>query len=198
VVIVGVVKHVQYHSLTTMVRPQIYVPFQLAPRPVSFVVRASVPLSDLAEPIRARVATVDKNAPVARLIALDELVNQARAQNRFVAFLAATLAGTALLLACLGIAGVTAFSIAQRTNEIGIRMALGASPRKILQLILGQSLGPVLAGLLVGLTSSGVQPGDPRTFGAISAFLLVVGTLACYLPALRATRIEPSTALRYE
>jgi predicted permease len=210
VVVVGVVKHVQYHSLTTMVRPQIYVPFQLAPRPVSFVVRANVPLVDLAAPIRERVATVDKNAPVARLIALDELVNQARAQNRFVAFLAGALAGTALLLACIGIAGVTAFSIAQRTNEIGIRMALGASPRKILHMILGQSLGPVIAGLLVGLASSfalmpllqtllfGVQPGDPLTFGAISAFLLVVGTFACYLPALRATKIEPTTALRYE
>jgi len=210
VVVVGVVKHVQYHSLTTIVRPQIYVPFQLAPRPVSFVVRASAPPADLEAPIREQVAKVDKNAPVARLIALDELVNQARAQNRFVAFLAAALAGTALLLACIGMAGVTAFSIAQRTHEIGIRMALGAGPGKILRMILGQSLGPVIAGLLVGLASSfalmpllqsllfGVQPGDPLTFGAISAFLLVVGTLACYLPSLRATRIEPSTALRYE
>ncbi len=210
VVVVGVVKHVQYHSLTTMVRPQIYVPFSLAPRPVSFVVRAGMPLADLAAPIREQVARVDKNAPVARLIALDELVNQARAQNRFVAFLAAALATTALLLACVGIAGVTAFSIAQRTHEIGIRMALGASPGKILRMILGQGLGPVIAGLLAGLASSlalmpllqsllfGVPPDDPLTFGAISAFLFVVGTLACYLPALRATRIEPSTALRYE
>jgi predicted permease len=210
VVVVGVVKHVQYHSLTSMVRPQIYVPFQLAPRPVSFVVRASAPLADLEAPIREQVAKSDKNAPVARLIALDELVNQARAQNRFVAFLAAALAGTALLLACIGIVGVTAFSIAQRTHEIGIRMALGASPGKILRMILGQGLVPVIAGLLAGLASSfalmpllqsllfGVRPGDPLTFGAISAFLLVVGTLACYWPALRATRIEPSTALRYE
>ncbi len=131
VVVVGVVKHVQYHSLTTMVRPQIYVPFQLAPRPVSFVLRASAPLPTLAAPIRAAVSQVDRSAPVARLIALDELVEQARAQNRFVAFLAGALAGTALLLACIGIAGVTAFSIAQRTNEIGIRMALGASPTQL-------------------------------------------------------------------
>jgi putative ABC transport system permease protein len=210
VVVVGVVKHVQYHSLTAMVRPQIYVPFPLAPRPVSFVVRASAPLADLAAPIREQVAKVDKSAPVARLIALDELVNQARAQNRFVAFLAGALAGIALLLACIGIAGVTAFSIAQRTHEIGIRMALGASAGKILRMILGQSLGPVIVGLLAGLASSfalmpllqtllfGVEPGDLLTFSAILAFLLVVGTLACYLPALRATRIEPSTALRYE
>jgi predicted permease len=210
VVVVGVVKHVQYHSLTTMVRPQIYVPFQLAPRPVSFVLRANAPLASLAGPIRAAVSHVDKSAPVARLIALDDLVKQARAQNKFVAFLAGALAATALLLACIGIAGVTAFSIAQRTSEIGIRMALGASPSEILRMILGQNLRPVVGGLLVGLCVSfavtplmqtllfGVEPGDPLTFAAISAFLLAVGILACYLPALRATRIEPIIALRYE
>ncbi|MGA8409538.1 MAG: ABC transporter permease, partial [Candidatus Acidiferrales bacterium] len=210
VVVVGVVKHVQCHSLTTMVRPQIYVPFQLAPRPVSFVVRASAPLVDLAAPIRAADAQVDKSAPVARLITLDELVKQARAQNKFVAFLAGALAATALLLACIGIAGVTAFSIAQRTSEIGIRMALGASPGEILRMILGQNLRPVIGGLVVGLCVSfavtpvmqtllfGVEPGDPLTFVSISAFLLLAGILACYLPALRATRIEPIIALRYE
>ncbi|MGC1798505.1 MAG: ABC transporter permease [Candidatus Acidiferrales bacterium] len=210
VVVVGVVRHVQYHSLTVMVRPQIYVPFQLAPRPVSFVVQASAPLADLAAPIRAEVSRVDKSAPVARLIALNELVSQARAQNRFVAFLAGALGGTALLLACIGIAGVTAFSIAQRTNEIGIRMALGASPNEILRMIVGQNLRPVIAGLFVGLALSfaftpllqtllfGVKPADPLTFASISAFLLLVGILACYVPALRATRIEPTTALRYE
>ena len=165
---------------------------------------------DMAAPIRAAVSQVDKSAPVARLIALDDLVKQARAQNKFVAFLAAALAGIALLLACVGIAGVTAFSIAQRTNEIGIRMALGASPSEILRMILGQNLRPVIGGLFVGLCASfavtplmqtllfGVEPGDPRTFAAIAAFLLAVGILACYLPALRATRIEPIIALRYE
>ncbi|MGA7853879.1 MAG: ABC transporter permease [Candidatus Acidiferrales bacterium] len=210
VVVVGVVKHVQYHSLTTMVRPQIYVPFQLAPRPVSFVLRANAPVSSLAGPIRAAVSQVDSSAPVARLITLDELVKQARAQNKFAAFLAAALAGTALLLACIGIAGVTAFSIAQRTGEIGIRMALGASPGEIVRMVLGQNLRPVIGGLLVGLCVSfavtplmqtllfGVEPGDPLTFVSISAFLLLVGILACYLPALRATRIEPIIALRYE
>jgi putative ABC transport system permease protein len=210
VVVVGVVKHVQYHSLTIMVRPQIYVPFPLAPRPVSFVLRTAVPLADLAAPIREEVSRLDKGAPVARLIALNELVNQARAQNRFVASLAGALAGVALLLACVGIAGVTAFSIAQRTSEIGVRMALGATSKQILRMILGQNLAPVMGGLLAGLVLSfaltpllqsllfGVKPGDPLTFGSISAFLLLVGTLASYLPALRATRIEPNTALRYE
>src|SRR6202041_3153896 len=111
---VGLVRHVQYHSLTTSVRPQIYVPFQLAPRPVSFVVRASLqraalPPATLRAAIRAKLDEVDKNAPLARVVTLGELADQARAQNRFVAYLAAALAGIALLLACVGIAGVTSY-----------------------------------------------------------------------------------------
>lgn len=210
VVIVGVVKHVQYHSLTVMVRPQVYVPFQLAPRPVSFVVRSGAPLADLTQPIRERVAKLNKNAPVARLISLNELVNQAHAQNRFVAFLAGALAGIALMLACIGIAGVTSYSIAQRTNEIGIRITLGATSKEILRMVLGRNIGPIVAGLVAGLGLSfaltpllqtllfAVRPSDPMTFGVVSAFLLLVGGLACYIPARRAMRVDPMVALRYE
>jgi putative ABC transport system permease protein len=210
VVVVGVVKHVQYHSLTVMVRPQVYVPFQLAPRPVSFVLRATTPLTNLAAPIREQVAKLNKNAPVARLISLNELVNQAHAQNRFVAFLAGALAGIALSLACIGIAGVTSYSIAQRTNEIGIRMALGATSKEILRMIFSNNIGPIIAGLLAGLALSfaltpllqtllfGVKPSDPVTFASVSTFLLLVGAFACYVPARRAMRVDPMVALRYE
>jgi putative ABC transport system permease protein len=210
VVVVGVVQHVRYHSLTTMVRPQVYVSFQLAPRPVSFVLRATTPLANLAAPIREQVSKQNKSAPVARLIALSELVNQAHAQNQFVAFLAGALAGIALALACVGIAGVTSYSIAQRTNEIGVRMALGATPKEILGMIFSNNVGPILAGLVGGLALSfvltpllqvllfGVKAGDPITFGLVSVFLLLVGALACYIPARRAMRVDPMVALRYE
>ena len=151
VVVVGVVRHVQYHSLTTSVRPQIYVPFQLAPRPVSFVVRATAgtPPATLRAAIRAKLDEVDKSAPLARVVTLGELADQARAQNRFVAYLAAALAGIALLLACVGIAGVTSYSVAQRTNEIGLRMALGATSNNVLKMIVERNLVPVAVGLAV-------------------------------------------------
>jgi len=210
VVVVGVVKHVQYHSLTTMVRPQVYVPYQLAPRPVSFVVRSEGLAASLLGPIREQVAKLNKGAPVARVITLDDLVEHARAQNRFVAFLAVVLAAIALLLACIGIAGVTAYSIAQRTGEIGIRLTLGAQPTEILRMILSQNFAPVAVGLAAGLVLSmalapllqgllfGVKPGDPFNYAAVLAFLAFVGALACYLPARRAARVDPVIALRYE
>jgi putative ABC transport system permease protein len=215
VVVVGVVKHVQYHSLVTSVRPQVYVPFQLAPRPVSFVVRASLPPSmlppaTLRAAIRAKLDEVDKNAPMARVVTLGQLADQARAQNRFVAYLAAALAGIALLLACVGIAGVTSYSVAQRTNEIGLRMALGASSNDVLKLILERNLVPVAAGLALGIAFSlalapllesllfGVRPQDPLTLAVVSITVAATGVAACFLPALRVTRVDPLVALRHD
>jgi putative ABC transport system permease protein len=120
------------------------------------------------------------------------------------------LAGIALLLAAIGIAGVTSCSVTQRTSEIGIRMALGASRGEILVVILRQNLGPVIAGLLAGLVLAfavapllqsllfGVAPDDPLTFSSLSVLLFVMASLACYLPARRAMRVDPMVALRYE
>jgi putative ABC transport system permease protein len=212
VVVVGVVRHVQYHSLTTSVRPQIYVPFQLAPRPVSFVVRASpgIPPATLRAAIRAKLDEVDQSAPLARVVTLGELADQARAQNRFVAYLAAALAGIALLLACVGIAGVTSYSVAQRTNEIGLRMALGATSKNVLKMIVERNLVPVAAGLAVGIAFSlalapllesllfGVRPQDPLTLTAVCITVAATGVAACFLPALRATRVDPLVALRHD
>jgi predicted permease len=210
VIVVGVVRHVQYHSLTTSVRPQIYVPFQLAPRPISYVVASEMPPAALRAAIRAKLDEVDKSAPMARVVTLGELANQARAQNRFVAYLAAALAGIALLLACVGIAGVTSYSVAQRTNEIGLRMALGATSNSVLKMIVERNLAPVALGLLLGLASSlalapllesllfGVRPHDPLTLLAVALSVAATAALACALPALRATRVDPMIALRHE
>ncbi|MGD0303998.1 MAG: ABC transporter permease [Candidatus Acidiferrales bacterium] len=210
VVVVGVVKHVQYHSLTTSVRPQIYVPFQLAPRPISYVVRASMPEAALRAAIRAKLDEVDKSAPMARVVTLGELADQARAQSRFVAYLASALAGIALLLACVGIAGVTSYSVAQRTNEIGLRMALGASANNVLKMIVDRNLAPVAAGLAFGLASSlaltpllesllfGVRPQDPLTLAVVAIVVAATGVAACYIPARRATHVDPMVALRHE
>jgi len=215
VVVVGVVRHVQYHSLTTSVRPQIYVPFQLAPRPVSFVVRAalpraSLPPATLRAAIRAKLDEVDKNAPLARVVTLGQLADQARAQNRFVAYLAAALGGIALLLACVGIAGVTSYTVAQRTNEIGLRMALGATSNNVLKMIVERNLVPVAAGLACGIAFSlalapllesllfAVRPQDPLTLATVSLTVAATGVAACFLPALRATRVDPLVALRHD
>jgi putative ABC transport system permease protein len=210
VVVVGVVKHIQNFSLTASGRPQIYVPFQLAPRPMSYVVRSSLPASALVPQIRERLGAINKQAPVARVVSLDALVDDARLQSRFVAFLAAALAGVALLLASIGITGVTAYSVTQRTSEIGIRMALGAGPGEVLRGILRQNLRPVIAGLIGGIAMAlaltpllrsllfGVKPYDPITFVLLAGFLLAVAIFACYVPARRAMRVDPLIALRYE
>ena len=209
-VVVGVVHHVQYHSLTVMVRPQIYVPYQLAPRPVSFVLRASVPLPGLIAPIRSEISKLNKTVAVTRFISLSDLVAQARSQARFVTFLSGTLAALALFLTCIGIYGVTSYLVKLRTVEIGIRMALGALPADVRKLVLIRGMVPVVFGCLIGIALSflltpllsvllfGVRPIDAPTFLAAALFLSGVGFFACYIPARRAIRVDPMVALRYE
>lgn len=209
-VIVGVVKHIQYHSLTTMVRPQVYVPYQLAPRPVSYVVQSSTPVTVLTAEIREQLSKLNKRAPVARVVTLSELVDHAREQSRFVAFLTSALAGLALVLACVGIAGVTANSVEQRVNEIGIRTALGAASGDVLRMLIWQNIWPVAVGIAAGFALSfaaappfqallfGISPTDPLTFAVVALVLGVAALVACYVPARRATRVDPMTALRHE
>ncbi len=210
VVVVGVVRHIQYHSLTVMVRPQIYFPYQLAPRPVSFVVRASTRLPSLIAPIRQEVSKLGKNVAIARFISLPDLVTQARSQTQFVTFLAAALAILALFLTCVGIYGINSYLVMSRTRELGIRMALGATPANVLRLVFVRGMAAALLGCVFGIVLSfpltpllssllfGVHPFDISTLVAAALFLSAVCFVACFVPARRATRVDPMTALRHE
>jgi putative ABC transport system permease protein len=209
-VVVGIVKHIQCHSLTVMVRPQIYVPYQLAPRPVSIVIHTAGSAPDLAVAARAQVAFLNKDMAVSRVAPLTDYLTRARAQSRFASLLAASLAGIALLLACIGIYGVLSYSVAQRTREIGVRMAIGAQRWDVVRMVLGQGLTSAVLGLAAGLLLSailmpllagllfGVTPADPVNYLLICALVLTVSTLAAFLPARHAMRIDPITALRHE
>ncbi len=210
VVIVGVVRHIQCHSLTAIVRPQIYVPFQLAPRPMSVVVSASGPVPNLASVAQKQVSLINKDLAVSHVEPLTTLVDRAQAESRFASLLATLLSAIALLLACIGIYGVLSYSVAQRTTEIGIRMAIGAPRAQVMKMILTDGLAWVLPGLLAGFLLSllvapllarllfGVEPGNPGNYALIVAVVLLVSALAAFLPARRAMNIDPLTALRYE
>jgi predicted permease len=209
--VVGVVKHVQYHSLANQVRPQLYLPYPRAVRAnMAFTVRTTnAPLSYV-DLIRQEVWKMDKDLPVSNVRPMEEYIFKTRSQTRFVTMLSGALAGIALLLACIGIYGVTASSVLQRTNEIGIRMAMGAQRLTILKAVLRQSMVPTIWGTGIGFVLSllltplfsnllfGVRPTDPATFAITSVFLCAVGLLASYVPAHRATRTSPMAALRYE
>jgi putative ABC transport system permease protein len=209
-VIVGVVKHIQCHSLTVMVRPQIYLPYQLAPRPVSIVIHTSGAVPDLAASARAEVAVLNKEMAVSQVVPLTEYLARARAQSRFASLLAGSLAAIALLLACIGIYGVLSYSVAQRTGEIGVRMAIGAERWDILRMILGQGLTAAALGLAAGFLLSlvlmpllagllfGVSAADPVNYVLICALVLTVSALATLLPARHAVGIDPIVALRHE
>src|SRR5262249_30440387 len=141
---------------------------------------------------------------------MNEIVDQANSQPRFYLVLLGSFAGVALLLAGVGMYAVMSYSVARRTHEIGIRMALGASESDVLQLIVRQGLVVALSGAAFGIVGSllatrlmvsilyGVRPGDPMTIAGVWLVLTLVALLACYIPARRATRVDPMVALRYE
>jgi putative ABC transport system permease protein len=209
-VVVGIVKHIQCHSLTVMVRPQIYVPYQLAPRPVSIVILTAGAVPDLGASARAQVAFLNKDMAVSQVAPLTDYLTRARSQSRFASLLAASLGAIALLLACIGIYGVLSYSVAQRTGEIGVRMAIGAQRWDVLRMVLGQGLTSAALGLTAGLLLSlivmpllagllfGVTPADPVNYILICALVLTVSTLAAFLPARHAMGINPIAALRHE
>jgi predicted permease len=210
-VVVGVVHHVQYHSLTAIVRPQIYVPYPLAPRPsMSFVLHTSGAEAGLAAAARAAVESVSNDIPITHVEPMQVLVDRAHADSRFASLLAMLLSAIALVLATSGIYGVLSYSVAQRTTEIGIRMAIGAPRAQVLRMILADGFAWVLPGLVAGFLLSlavtpllarllyGVQPTNPVNYAAMLIGILGVSALAALFPAFRAMQIDPLTALRSE
>jgi putative ABC transport system permease protein len=211
VVVVGVVRHVQCHTLTAMVRPQVYLPYPLAPRPsMSIVLRSAVATSTLATSVRKQVADLNRNIPVTHLEPLSSVVERARAESRFVSVLAMLLSIVALQLALGGIFGVLSYSVVVRTTEIGIRMALGARRLQIMRMVLREGFAPVALGIVAGAILSmfsmplldhllfEISPGSPQNYGLITLAILGLSTIAMTEPALRAIRIEPATALAAE
>jgi putative ABC transport system permease protein len=209
--VVGVVKHIQSHSLIDQVRGQIYLLYPRAVRAhMALTVKSNIDTQSLVSLIRREVSKLDKDMPVYGVLPMNDYVEKARRSARFTSTLAGIMAAIAVLLACTGIYSVASFSVLQRTSEIGVRMALGARPAEIFAMIMRQSMLPVLAGVCVGLALSlgltpllsrllfGVRPGDPLTIADAGILLSGVGMLACYLPARRATRLDPIAALRYE
>jgi len=209
--IVGVVSDIRNLELREAGAPEFYLSALQDSFPNMFlVVRTSVEPTAVAASIRQAAAEVDKSAAVSDIKTMDHIVSDAVTQPRFNLFLLGLFSGIALLLSAAGIYGVTAYSVAQRTHEFGIRLALGAQVGDVLRMIIRQGMLLISAGIAIGLVASfaltrllrsvlfGVSVTDPLTFIVISLLLTLVALIACYVPARRATKVDPLTALRYE
>jgi putative ABC transport system permease protein len=177
---------------------------------MQLVVRTPADSKWLIGAVRDEIRAVDKDLPVYRVATMEQLVSGSVAQRRFTLILLSLMAGLAATLAALGIFSVMSYSVTQRTQEIGIRMALGAKSTDVLKLVVGQGVLLAVIGVGVGLAAAacltqvmssllyGVGTHDPLTFSVIALLLLGIAALACYIPARRATKVDPMVALRYE
>lgn len=210
--VIGVVKDVRQFELTADPRPQMYLTYRQAGffAPRDLVVKTDVDPASMAATVRKAVWEIDKDQPVSNIQTMEEIFADSIARQRFSMLLLAIFATVALVLAGVGIYGVMSYSVAQRTHEIGIRMALGAQTPAVLKLAVGYGMKLVIAGIIIGLIAAfaltqvmatllfGVTPTDPTTFTLISVLLVCVAAIASYIPARRATKVNPIIALRYE
>jgi putative ABC transport system permease protein len=208
--IIGIVGNTKFRSLRQEPTPEMYMPLSQCPMPfASILIRTNTSTpSALTSAVRAELARVDANVPLVRVRVYDEYIARALARPRFNALLLSIFAGVALLLTAVGIYGVMAYSVAQRRQEIGIRMALGAQRSDVLRLIVGGGMRLTAIGVVFGLAAAlgltrlletllyGVRPFDPPTLGGVAILLVLIALLACWLPAARAARSNPIAALR--
>jgi putative ABC transport system permease protein len=210
--VVGVVGHVKHYGPDVAGREQTYFPLAQSPffRSMYLAVRTTREPASVAGAIRQLVLAIDKDMPVYEVSTMDQLLAKSFVQPRLNLALLVIFAALALLLAAVGIYGVMAYTVAQRTHEIGIRMAIGAQNEDVLKQVLMEGTRLAAIGLALGLAGSlaanrlmttllfGVKPSDPLTFAAAAVILTGVMLVACYVPARRATRVDPMVALRYE
>jgi putative ABC transport system permease protein len=207
--IVGVIANERTGSLDGTFRPGVYVSLEQSPSPfIGLVVRSGVEPESLQRSITQAVRELDKNQPVTDVRTLEQIKTESAAQNRLRTMLLGIFAGLALLLSAIGIYGVIAYMVVQRTHELGIRAALGADAGALLRMVVGNGMVLTAIGLALGLAGSlavtrllatllfGVGARDPQTLGAAAAVLAAVAFLACYVPARRAAKLDPLIALR--
>jgi putative ABC transport system permease protein len=209
--IVGVMSDVRFFGLNLDARPSMYFPHSQSPaRGMSLVVRTHGDPKTLAGAIRGQVSALDRDLAVSNIMTMEELVGESLAEPRFTLLLLGAFAAVAMLLSAIGVYGVVSYSVMQRSHEIGVRMALGAQMRDVLKLVVRQGMTLVLVGVAVGLTAAfalsrvmesllfGVSATDVTTFASTALVLAGVALGACFVPARRATKVDPMEALRYE
>jgi putative ABC transport system permease protein len=213
--IVGVVKNARQSDWTSEPGEEMYLPYLQRPnsmglKQLTFVVRTRTNPESLAGAVQRQVWSLDKSLPVSHLMTMDQVIADKLWRSRLSTLLLGIFAAIALALAAVGIYGVISYSVRQRTQEIGIRMALGAVSADVLRLTLVASMKPVLAGIAAGLVLAlivsrlmvtllyHVAAADPYTFGVVTVVLMVSAILAAYVPARRATKVDPLVALRHE
>jgi putative ABC transport system permease protein len=209
--IIGVAGDVKYGKVEEAFQPQVYVPYLQPTEDASFVIaRATNDPAKIVAALRQEIIALDKNVPVYDIRMMQERAADATSRTRFSALLLGIFSSLALVLSAIGIYGVMAYRVSGRTREIGIRMALGATSRNVMRLVLRDGVALTLAGVALGLVGAfmttrvltsqlyGVEATDTETFAFVSLLLAAVALVACYIPARRATKVDPMVALRYE
>ena len=206
--IIGVAGDTKYNNLRREIHPTVYVP--VTGGGAHFELRTATDPAALIPAVRKTVSDTESNLPIFDVRTQSQRVDELLTRERVIARLASFFGVLALLLACIGLYGLLSYEVARRTREIGIRMALGAERRDVLRGIAGQGLRVTVIGLAAGIIGGvavmrflsgllfGLKASDPATFTGVSLILIVVALLACYIPARRATKVDPVVALRYE